>query len=156
MSKILTDPEEITDYEAKLEPSVRRANRMLSGSVSEMADADHPTLELQGRLQVLRPNPGELVASALRGSVIDMVQLKDTVANSGIAGKLKKVLGMQARQPFLEAEIAALSEIVDRESFAMQATLADMHMAAGNKEEAEATYKAALEAAMRGGYPVIE
>ena len=63
---------------------------------------------------------------------------------------------MQARQPFLEAEIAALSEIVDRESFAMQATLADMHMAAGNKEEAEATYKAALEAAMRGGYPVIE
>lgn len=156
MHNILTDPDEIARFEEKLAPDVRMANRMLSTHASEMAESDHPTLEFQNRVQLLRQNPGELVASAMRGSIISMVQQKDEIANAGMAGKLKRIVGMKDKLPFLEDEISTLTEVVDRDSFAMQATLADMQMATGKQEEAEATYKAALEAARRGGYPVIE
>ncbi len=156
MSELLTDPAEIDSYEAKLSGPVRIANRMLSNHASEMADADSPTIAFQQRVQLLRPNPGELVASAMRDSVIKMVRQKDEVANSGIAGQLKRVLGMKGKHPFLEAEIAALSAVVDRDSFAMQATLADMHFEAGNTEKFTEEYTAALQAARRGGYSVIE
>lgn len=156
MHDILTDPDAIEDFEAKLEPDTRRVNRMLSSGASKMADADHPTLEFQARLKLLRQDPAELVASVMRTSIVSMVQYKDEVANSGIAGQLKRVLGMKEKRPFLEAEIAALSEVVDRDSFAMQATLADMKWAKGDNEGAEADYTAALQAARRGGYPVIE
>lgn len=156
----MNQPSAINDTQAKVEnptdPDWVLPNAMLSGALTEIIDSEFPTIVFQKALKLLPQKEGELVASVTRTRVIEEVKRRDNAAREGIGQRLKTLFKKQEDQPFLKAEIEALSQVVDRDSFAMQATLADMHAAAGNMEAFEKEYTAALQAARKGGYAVIE